>query len=94
MTDTRNTVHGSDSPDSAKQEIGQVFADFDLEKWKQNEGRLFEKGFVAFDNKIGIHEPLYEPDFNHMEKITHNGKILWQIIMLCQKWEDYKLKKI
>ncbi|CAG9763957.1 unnamed protein product [Ceutorhynchus assimilis] len=33
LSDTRNATHGSDSPESAKREIGLFFPEFDYEAW-------------------------------------------------------------
>ncbi|XP_076272036.1 nucleoside diphosphate kinase 6-like [Rhynchophorus ferrugineus] len=41
FTDTRNATHGSDSPETAKREIGIFFPEFDYEGWFKTEEPKF-----------------------------------------------------
>nr|XP_034984085.1 nucleoside diphosphate kinase 6 [Zootoca vivipara] len=55
LTDTRNTVHGSDSAASASREIAFFFPDFNKERWyQQEEPQLWERE-VGRDTKAIPH---------------------------------------
>lgn len=58
LTDTRNTTHGSDSPESAQREINFFFPDFSVEQWMEKEEPLFRSGQIRYDHKGQIHKPL------------------------------------
>ncbi|XP_015593849.1 nucleoside diphosphate kinase 6 isoform X2 [Cephus cinctus] len=55
LSDTRNAAHGSDSPESAEQEIKIFFKDFNTTKWYQIEEPFFSLGQVRFDPKAFVH---------------------------------------
>ena len=74
LTDTRNTVHGSDSVAAANEEIFNFFPDFDFKKWAQNEGRLFAQNLVTFDKETRTHIPVYDHKTSLSQVLTHNGK--------------------
>ena len=58
VTDTRNSSHGSDSDQSAQQEINFFFPEFDMNHWRDNESKIFEEGSVEFNKEKFIHEAL------------------------------------
>ncbi|XP_008396119.1 nucleoside diphosphate kinase 6 [Poecilia reticulata] len=58
LTDTRNTTHGSDSPESAQREISFFFPDFNVEQWLKKEEPLFRSGRIQYDQQDQIHKPL------------------------------------
>ncbi|KAK3608595.1 hypothetical protein CHS0354_042587 [Potamilus streckersoni] len=55
LTDTRNSTHGSDSPEKAKCEINFFFSEFDIQVWEINEAPLFSNRKVEFDPVKGVH---------------------------------------
>eukprot|EP00092_Neocalanus_flemingeri_P041944 GFUD01045682.1.p1 GENE.GFUD01045682.1~~GFUD01045682.1.p1 ORF type:complete len:202 (+),score=44.52 GFUD01045682.1:55-660(+) len=55
LTDTRNCSHGSDSTDTARQEMEFFFPEFDKEQWEQEEKPMFEKGSLTFDSEHFVH---------------------------------------
>lgn len=55
LTDTRNAVHGSDSPDSARREIGFFFPSFNAAAWYKNEEAMFRSGQVTLDQENWTH---------------------------------------
>uniref|UniRef100_A0A672GP79 Nucleoside diphosphate kinase n=1 Tax=Salarias fasciatus TaxID=181472 RepID=A0A672GP79_SALFA len=55
LTDTRNTTHGSDSPESAQREISFFFPDFSVEEWMQKEEPSFRSGQIHYDQRNHIH---------------------------------------
>ncbi|XP_013920036.1 PREDICTED: nucleoside diphosphate kinase 6 [Thamnophis sirtalis] len=55
LTDTRNTVHGSDSAASASKEIAFFFPDFSEEEWYQHEEPRLRRGTVGAHVAIGCH---------------------------------------
>ncbi|XP_013874923.1 nucleoside diphosphate kinase 6 [Austrofundulus limnaeus] len=55
LTDTRNTTHGSDSPESARREISFFFPDFHVEEWLEREEPLFRSGQIRYDPQKHIH---------------------------------------
>ncbi|XP_072218673.1 nucleoside diphosphate kinase 6 [Leuresthes tenuis] len=55
LTDTRNTTHGSDSPESAQREISFFFPDFHAEVWMEEEEPLFRSGQMHYDHQKQIH---------------------------------------
>ena len=55
LTDTRNAAHGSDSPDSAKREIGVFFPDFDIDEWLKDQEPFFKNGTIKFDPEKCVH---------------------------------------
>ncbi|XP_042860981.1 nucleoside diphosphate kinase 6-like [Penaeus japonicus] len=55
LTDTRNSTHGSDSPETAAQEMKFFFPEFNWEHWQKCEEEMFRKGLVTFDEKDFIH---------------------------------------
>lgn len=55
LTDTRNTTHGSDSPESAQREIGFFFPDFCVEEWMRTEEPSFRSGQIRYDHENHIH---------------------------------------
>lgn len=58
LTDTRNCAHGSDSEETAKQEINFFFPNLNIEKWKKEVGQfLKENGNVVYDEKLCEHIP-------------------------------------
>ncbi|KAM4528963.1 nucleoside diphosphate kinase 6 isoform 1-T2 [Fundulus diaphanus] len=58
LTDTRNTTHGSDSPESARREISFFFPDFSVEQWMEKEEPLFRSGQIRYDHEDQIHKPV------------------------------------
>ncbi|RNA30715.1 nucleoside diphosphate kinase 6-like [Brachionus plicatilis] len=57
VTDTRNTLHGSDSDENARTEIDFFFEDFDINKWYANEEKLFrDPKNLMFDEKCVEHK--------------------------------------
>lgn len=54
-SDTRNSVHGSDSEENAKKEIGIFFPGFDVDLWYQNEMDAFIKKQVEFNEDLVEH---------------------------------------
>ncbi|KAM6915207.1 nucleoside diphosphate kinase 6 [Xenentodon cancila] len=55
LTDTRNTTHGSDSPESAQREIRFFFSDFKAQEWMEKEEPLFRSGNARYDHQHQIH---------------------------------------
>uniref|UniRef100_A0A3Q3B204 Nucleoside diphosphate kinase n=1 Tax=Kryptolebias marmoratus TaxID=37003 RepID=A0A3Q3B204_KRYMA len=55
LTDTRNTTHGSDSPESAQREISFFFPEFHVEEWLEKEEPLFRSGQIRYDSQKQIH---------------------------------------
>ncbi|XP_058047056.1 nucleoside diphosphate kinase 6 [Ahaetulla prasina] len=55
LTDTRNTVHGSDSAASASKEIAFFFPDFSEEEWYQQEEPQLRRETVGAHGVIGRH---------------------------------------
>lgn len=58
LTDTRNAVHGSDSEDSALEEIAFYFKDFSIDQWRQKEENFFinRSKLITFDPIYCVHE--------------------------------------
>ncbi|XP_059841443.1 nucleoside diphosphate kinase 6 isoform X1 [Hypanus sabinus] len=48
LTDTRNTTHGSDSPESAAREITFFFPEFDQRRWWSTEEQLYRQGHYYY----------------------------------------------
>ncbi|XP_061493962.1 nucleoside diphosphate kinase 6 isoform X7 [Rhineura floridana] len=57
LTDTRNTVHGSDSAASASREIAFFFPDFSEEDWYRNEEPQLRGRAGCSDIKAIVHVP-------------------------------------
>ncbi|KAM9703133.1 nucleoside diphosphate kinase 6 isoform 1-T3 [Menidia menidia] len=55
LTDTRNTTHGSDSPESAQREISFFFPDFQMDEWMEKKEPLFRSGQMRYDHQKQIH---------------------------------------
>ncbi|XP_048356780.1 nucleoside diphosphate kinase 6 [Sphaerodactylus townsendi] len=55
LTDTRNSVHGSDSAASARREIATFFPDFCEEDWYRHEEPHLRCGPVCYDATAAIH---------------------------------------
>ncbi|XP_024147498.1 nucleoside diphosphate kinase 6 isoform X3 [Oryzias melastigma] len=55
LTDTRNTTHGSDSPESAQREISFFFPDFHQADWMEKEEPLFRSGKITYDHQNQVH---------------------------------------
>ncbi|RVE55983.1 hypothetical protein OJAV_G00231670 [Oryzias javanicus] len=55
LTDTRNTTHGSDSPESAQREINFFFPDFHLADWMEKDEPLFRSGKITYDHQNQVH---------------------------------------
>jgi nucleoside-diphosphate kinase len=55
LSDTKNSVHGSDSDKSAKREIEFYFPEFSIEDWLEKEEVFFRKGIVTFDPEVCQH---------------------------------------
>ncbi|CAN9507392.1 unnamed protein product [Ophioblennius macclurei] len=55
LTDTRNTTHGSDSPESAQREIRFFFPEFSAEEWMQKEEPEFRSGRIHYDSQNLVH---------------------------------------
>ncbi|XP_060086493.1 nucleoside diphosphate kinase 6-like [Heteronotia binoei] len=55
LTDTRNSVHGSDSAASARREMAAFFPDFCEEDWYQHEEPRLRSGAVCYDAEAAIH---------------------------------------
>ncbi|KAA0202877.1 hypothetical protein HAZT_HAZT007236 [Hyalella azteca] len=58
LTDTRNTIHGSDSPATALKEIKVFFPNFNIEDWKQHEEPKLMSGMFKLDEEAFVHHPL------------------------------------
>ena len=58
LTDTRNSVHGSDNWDNVLKEINCIYPDFNYSDWLQNEEIYFQQGQVQYDTNLRIHRPL------------------------------------
>lgn len=56
LTDTRNSTHGSDSPETAAKEIKFFFPEFNIEEWYKTDEYKFRKGLVQLDNINFIHK--------------------------------------
>ncbi|XP_053108433.1 nucleoside diphosphate kinase 6 [Hemicordylus capensis] len=55
LTDTRNTVHGSDSAASASREMAFFFPEFSEREWYQHEEPQLRGGPVCYDTKAAVH---------------------------------------
>ncbi|KAM4522684.1 nucleoside diphosphate kinase 6 [Odontesthes bonariensis] len=55
LTDTRNTTHGSDSPEAAQREISFFFPEFHAEVWMEEEEPRFRSGQMHYDHQKQIH---------------------------------------
>ncbi|XP_038600633.1 nucleoside diphosphate kinase 6 isoform X3 [Tachyglossus aculeatus] len=55
LTDTRNTVHGSDSEVSAHREMAAFFPDFSPQRWYREEEPHLRRGPTRYDEQEGIH---------------------------------------
>ncbi|KAL3874974.1 hypothetical protein ACJMK2_037920 [Sinanodonta woodiana] len=55
LTDTRNSTHGSDSPETAKCEIKFFFPEFNIKEWEVSEAPLFSDRKLEFDPVKGVH---------------------------------------
>ena len=62
LTDTRNVSHGSDSEDSASQEIKFFFPEFSERQWESEEREYFQTGRVKFDWDQFVHRPATRTD--------------------------------
>ncbi|XP_069485579.1 nucleoside diphosphate kinase 6 [Ambystoma mexicanum] len=62
LTDTRNTTHGSDSPESASREMAFFFPEFNESCWYEQEEPYFRSGPVLYDQKRLIHMLCQEKD--------------------------------
>jgi len=60
LTDTRNSVHGSDSLSSAEREIGVFFPEFNMAEWYEKEEGLFKAGHVRFNSEHLVHHVVTE----------------------------------
>ena len=58
LTDTRNCSHGSDSTETATQEMEFFYPEFDRQQWEQEEMPIFEKGDITLDMDNFIHKPI------------------------------------
>ncbi|XP_068227192.1 nucleoside diphosphate kinase 6-like isoform X2 [Palaemon carinicauda] len=58
LTDTRNSTHGSDAPETAAKEIGFFFPEFNIENWYKTEEPKFREGLVKLDEDNFIHKLL------------------------------------
>ncbi|KAH0617239.1 hypothetical protein JD844_029107 [Phrynosoma platyrhinos] len=59
LTDTRNTVHGSDSTASASREIAFFFPEFSEEHWYRYEEPQLRRESAYYDTKAGVeHRPV------------------------------------
>ncbi|XP_006011783.1 nucleoside diphosphate kinase 6 [Latimeria chalumnae] len=55
LTDTRNTTHGSDSPESASREIASFFPEFMEREWREWEEPLLRSGHAQYDRHKHVH---------------------------------------
>ncbi|XP_069786748.1 nucleoside diphosphate kinase 6 isoform X2 [Narcine bancroftii] len=55
LTDTRNTTHGSDSPESAAREISFFFPDFQQQRWLSSEEKLYRQGHYYYHPEQQVH---------------------------------------
>lgn len=55
LSDTRNATHGSDSPESARREIGIFFPEFDYDKWFSEDEPKFRTKQLNFIEDKFIH---------------------------------------
>nr|CAG4648371.1 EOG090X0HUX [Moina brachiata] len=60
LTDTRNSMHGSDSETSALKEISFFFPSFDYSEWLSREEPLLRQGKCFFNSRTLCHET--QPD--------------------------------
>ncbi|CAH0564284.1 unnamed protein product [Brassicogethes aeneus] len=56
LSDTQNAAHGSDSPESAKREIGIFFPEFNYDKWFKEDEMHFRNNDVHFVPSLFIHQ--------------------------------------
>ena len=59
LTDTRNCSHGSDSPQTAKEEMDFFFPEFDVKLWELEEKIHFDNGNLSLDWDNFTHKPLH-----------------------------------
>jgi nucleoside-diphosphate kinase len=57
LTDTRNSVHGSDSLENAIKEIEFIFTDFDYHQWLEVDEPYFREDKLTYDSELSIHIP-------------------------------------
>ncbi|ENN70514.1 nucleoside diphosphate kinase 6 [Dendroctonus ponderosae] len=55
LSDTRNATHGSDSPETARREIGVFFPEFDYDKWFREEEAKFRCSQLKFSSDEFVH---------------------------------------
>ncbi|XP_063243426.1 nucleoside diphosphate kinase 6-like [Bacillus rossius redtenbacheri] len=55
LSDTRNAVHGSDSPESAEKEALILFPEFSIRQWYKDEEKYFINGKVVFNKENFVH---------------------------------------
>ncbi|ELU03651.1 hypothetical protein CAPTEDRAFT_91319 [Capitella teleta] len=55
LSDTRNCVHGSDSPATARREINFFFPDFNIEMWMATKQNFFLQNKVSFNENLNEH---------------------------------------
>lgn len=55
LTDTRNTTHGSDSPESAAREISFFFPEFQQQQWLSTEEELYRQGHYYYHPHQQVH---------------------------------------
>ncbi|XP_047492376.1 nucleoside diphosphate kinase 6-like isoform X1 [Penaeus chinensis] len=65
LTDTRNSTHGSDSPETAAKEMDFFFPEFNREEWLESEGEKFRKGLITLDENNFIHRVSLENRLNN-----------------------------
>ncbi|UYV65162.1 NME6 [Cordylochernes scorpioides] len=57
LTDTRNSFHGSDSPETVKKEVEFFFPEFNMEAWQGDQLSLFQSGQAVLDTSLWEHRP-------------------------------------
>ncbi|XP_067844604.1 nucleoside diphosphate kinase 6-like isoform X2 [Heptranchias perlo] len=55
LTDTRNTTHGSDSPESAAKEISFFFPEFKEQQWFNTDEKSFRQGDYFYHQEKQVH---------------------------------------
>ncbi|XP_072436352.1 nucleoside diphosphate kinase 6-like [Chiloscyllium punctatum] len=55
LTDTRNTTHGSDSPESAAKEISFFFPEFKQQQWINKEEMSYRQGLYFYHSEKQLH---------------------------------------
>lgn len=57
LTDTRNSTHGSDSPEAVREEMSCLFPDFDIAQWYRDDAKYFNSDKIILNRENGLHVP-------------------------------------